>query len=99
MGTRKIRFWDKWYVDHKTMDDEVQVITEVLAWKGFAVYVIAAGVRYVAACKLRIHLIWHCAIASTVSLLFLFFLGLAASHEKEGFWKAEPIAAIVLSLI
>merc|ERR1712048_1254332 len=35
---RKFKFWDKWYLDHKEFDDEVEKTTEWLAWVGFAVY-------------------------------------------------------------
>lgn len=95
---RKIRFWDKWYIDHIDMDREAEWASEFLAWYGFVIYVLNAVFRFVAGRKLRRSIIWHAFSASVVSLLFLFVLGFAASYEKEWSWKAEPIAAIILSL-
>lgn len=96
---RKIKFWNVWYKDHAAMDDRVQYITEVLAWYGFTVYILQAIIRFAAARKLQRQVIWHGFIASVVSLIFLFFLGLAASYEKAWSWKAEPIAACALAFV
>mmetsp|Transcript_67249 Transcript_67249/g.161180 ORF Transcript_67249/g.161180 Transcript_67249/m.161180 type:complete len:292 (+) Transcript_67249:97-972(+) len=98
-AARKIRFWDKWHVDHRAMDEDAQQITEWLAWTGFGFYVVEALVRFAAARRLRMSLLWHAAVTSVISLLFLLVLGIAAVEEKEWAWKAEPIAAIVLSLV
>lgn len=96
---RKIRFWDKWYQDHNSMDQEVEWVQEFLAWYGFSVYLLQAIFRGVAGCKLRRSIIWHAFVASVVSLVFLFVIGLASSYEKEWSWKVEPIAAIALSFV
>jgi hypothetical protein len=96
---RKMKFWNVWYKDHEEMDARVQYITEVLAWYGFSIYILQAIVRLASARKLKRQLIWHGFCASVVSLVFLFFLGLAASYEKEWSWRAEPIAAIALAFV
>jgi len=96
---RKFKMWDRWYTDHTDMDNDVQQTTEVLAWWGFSTYAIQAGVRLVAACKLQRSIVWHAFVASVVSTLFLLVLGIAAVEEKEWSWKAEPIAAMVLSVV
>eukprot|EP00418_Pyrodinium_bahamense_P050310 CAMPEP_0179186910 /NCGR_PEP_ID=MMETSP0796-20121207/92721_1 /TAXON_ID=73915 /ORGANISM="Pyrodinium bahamense, Strain pbaha01" /LENGTH=285 /DNA_ID=CAMNT_0020890931 /DNA_START=22 /DNA_END=880 /DNA_ORIENTATION=+ len=96
---RKIKFWDKWYLDHRDMDSEAEWATEFLAWYGFSMYVMQAVFRFIAARKLRRSILWHGFVASVVSLVFLFVLGFAASYEKEWSWKAEPIAAIALSFV
>lgn len=94
---RKIRFWDRWYLDHKDMDAEAEVATDWLAWTGFSIYLLQAFLRGVAAFKLKTHVFGHACVASVVSFLFLFVLGIAASYQREWSWKAEPIAAVVLS--
>lgn len=96
---RKLRFWDKWYLDHKDMDEEAAAVTDILAWKGFALYSIQAVFRFFAGRQLRQSLVWHCFWASVVSLVYLLVLGIAALEEKEWSWKAEPIAAIVLAFV
>lgn len=96
---RKIKFWHYWYKDHEDMDKDVEWATEFLAWYGFAVYVLQAIFRFIAARKLRRQIMWHGFVASVVSLVFLFVLGFAASYEREWSWKAEPIAAMCLSFV
>jgi len=96
---RKLKFWNKWYKDHYAMDKEVESVSEFLAWYGFSMYLCQAIIRYVTAQKLKRVIIWHAFMASIVSLVFLLVLGIAASYEKEGTWKAECIAAIVLSVV
>jgi len=96
---RKIKFWTRWYEDHARMDAEAQWVLEFLAWYGFSVYLLQAVFRLVAARKLRRQILWHCFLASVVSLLFLFVLGFAASYQREWSWKAEPVAAIVLAFV
>jgi hypothetical protein len=96
---RKLRFWDKWYLDHVDMDREAAIATDWLAWWGFGIYSLQALFRFFAARKLRQSLVWHSFWASVVSLLYLLVLGIAAWEEKEWSWKAEPIAAIVLSMV
>eukprot|EP00928_Gymnodinium_smaydae_P049438 TRINITY_DN33184_c0_g1_i1.p1 TRINITY_DN33184_c0_g1~~TRINITY_DN33184_c0_g1_i1.p1 ORF type:complete len:288 (-),score=69.53 TRINITY_DN33184_c0_g1_i1:320-1183(-) len=97
----KIRFWEQWleYSERQRAQTEIQLITEWLAWTGFAIYFLQAVLRSVALCKTSISVLSHSLVVSIVSLLFLFVLGLAASHESEGTWKAEPIAAIVLVVV
>jgi len=96
---RKLRFWDKWYLDHRDMDQEAAMATDWLAWWGFAIYSIQAIFRFFAGRQLRQSLVWHCFVASVVSLVYLLVLGIAALEEKEWSWKAEPIAAIALSFV
>jgi hypothetical protein len=96
---RKIRFWNKWYLDHHAMDQDVEDTTVFLAWYGVIVYLIQALARWFCARKLRRSVLWHALVASCVSLLFLFVLALAATEEKEWSWKAEPIAAMMLSCV
>jgi len=96
---RKLRFWDKWYLDHVNMDKEAMMATDWLAWWGCGIYTLQALFRFVAGRKLRQHLVWHCFIASVVSLVYLLVLGIAAFEEKEWSWKAEPLAAIALSFV
>lgn len=97
-AVRKFRFWDKWYLDHNFMDQEVEAITEWLAWTGFVAYALQAMLRGSAACKMRVSIVGQACVASIVSLLFLLVLGFAASYEREWSWKAEPIAALGLAL-
>mmetsp|Transcript_37730 Transcript_37730/g.59725 ORF Transcript_37730/g.59725 Transcript_37730/m.59725 type:complete len:278 (-) Transcript_37730:113-946(-) len=96
---RKMRFWDKWYHDHHDMDEDIRDTTIFLAWYGFVAYVIQAFVRWFCARKLRRSVLWQGFVASCVSLAFLFILGIAAVEESEWMWKAEPIAAMVLSIV
>jgi len=96
---RKLRFWDRWYKDHEDMDKEAATVTDWLAWCGFVIYFVQAVFRFFAGRVLRQALVWHCFIASVVSLVYLLVLGVAALEEKEWSWKAEPIAAIVLAFV
>jgi len=96
---RKLRFWDKWYLDHKDMDADAALVTDWLAWWGGGIYTLQAIFRFFAGRHLRQALVWHCFIASCVSLTYLFVLGIAALEEKEWSWKAEPLAAIALSFV
>jgi len=98
---RKIKFWQGWYEDmaRRQMDEDVIEVTEWLAWVGFAVYVLQAMLRGIAVWKMNVALVQHALVASVVSLLYLFVLGLGASYQREWSWKAEPIAAIVLVFV
>merc|ERR1712007_203704 len=98
---RKIKFWERWYVDLQRlkMDTEVMEATAWLAWVGFVIYTLQAILRTVAACKLRSEILQHGCVASFVSLIFLLVLGIAAKNEKEWSWKAEPVAAICLVVV
>lgn len=96
---RKLRFWDRWYEDHRDMDQEAATVTDWLAWWGFGIYTVQAVFRFFAGRQLRQALVWHCFIASVVSLLYLLVLAVAALEEKEWSWKAEPIAAIALAFV
>lgn len=96
---RKIKFWNRWYLDHQDMDREVELATDWLAWVGFSIYTLQAMLRLAAVCKLRLSYVTNSLVVSVVSLCFLFVLGLAASYEREWSWKAEPIAAMVLSMV
>jgi len=98
---RKLRFWGKWYedLDRHRMDKETEMISEWLAWTGFGLYVLHAGIRCIGASKVRIQLLSHTSVVSVISLVYLFVIGLAAVNEKEWSWKAEPIAAIVLVFV
>jgi len=96
---RKMRFWDKWYLDHHDEDEDVEEATVFLAWYGFIVYSGQAFVRFVAGRKLQRDVIWHAFAASCVSLVFLLVLAIAATEEREWSWKAEPIAAMTLSFV
>lgn len=96
---QKLKFWDHWYDDHEDMDSGNQWATEFLAWYGFSFYVVQAVLRFVTGRRLRRSAVWHGFVISVVSLLFLLVLALAASFEKEWSWKAEPIAAILLTFV
>lgn len=99
---RKMKFWHSWYQDQlqrEAMDSEAQWVIEFLAWYGFSFYFLQAIFRFIAARKVKRGVVWHTFAASVVSLLFLLVMGLAASYQKEWSWKAEPIAAIVLSFV
>lgn len=96
---RKLRFWNKWYLDHQDMDKECAMVIDWLAWWGFGIYSLQALFRFFAGRALRQALVWHCCIASVVSLVYLGILGIAALEEKEWSWKAEPLAAIALSFV
>jgi hypothetical protein len=101
-GFRKIKFWNKWYDDmlRRQMDSEVLEITEWLAWTGFSIYMLQALVRGAACRNLRCGgLLSHAFVASLVSLIYLFVLGLGASYQREWSWKAEPIAACWLTIV
>lgn len=97
----KFRFWERW-LDHLERDraqTEIQLITEWLAWTGFAIYSLQAMLRLAAVCKTSISVLSHALVSSIISLLFLMVLGIAASFQNEGTWKAEPIAAMVLVVV
>lgn len=96
---RKLRFWDRWYLDHYDMDDDVTNATRFLAWYGVVVYSGQAIVRLIVGRKLRRIAVWHAFVASCVSVVFLLVLGIASTYEREWSWKAEPIAAILLSFV
>mmetsp|Transcript_1232 Transcript_1232/g.3007 ORF Transcript_1232/g.3007 Transcript_1232/m.3007 type:complete len:288 (-) Transcript_1232:225-1088(-) len=96
---RKIHLWDKWYLDHRHHDREVQEISQWLAWVGFALYSIQAIFRIVARVKLMRILLTHAAVASVVSLIFSLVMGIASKEQREWSWKAEPIAAMVLAVV
>lgn len=96
---RKIQFWDQWYLDHSGQDEEVEKVTDLMAWWGFTGYSVQAMLRFAAAWKIRRSVIWHGFTVSTVSLVFFLFLGLAASYEREWSWKAEPVTAIGLVFV
>lgn len=98
---RKLRFWKVWYANtlRSTMEEEMQAVTRWLAWTGFAIYVVQAVFRFLAARKLKNCLVTHGCVASIVSLVYLMVLAIAASYEKEWTWKAEPIAAICLVVV
>lgn len=98
-AARKFKFWNKWYRDHVLMDNEIQATTQMLAWWGFGQYTVQTIVRSLAARKLQRRLVWHSVIISFVSLLFLLVMGVAASYEREWSWKADPIAAMLLSFL
>ncbi|CAD7933147.1 unnamed protein product [Amoebophrya sp. A25] len=98
-AARKYRFWDRWYEDHQTQDESIRSMCEVLAWKSGALYFLHAGVRYLARAdtpghKFTNHIFW----VSLVSSLYCIVLGISASYQKEWSWKAEPIAATIMSL-
>jgi hypothetical protein len=94
---RKLRYWDIWHEDHLLMDEDIRETTVFLTWYGVVVYGGQVLVRYIAGKKLRHAVIWNACVASTMSLLFLLILAIAATEEKEWSWKAEPIAAMALS--
>jgi len=96
---RKLRFWDQWEKDHQNMDKEVAEVTDWLAWVGFVIYSLQAVFRFFAGRQLRQALVWHCFVASMVSLTYLLVLAIAALEEREWSWKAEPIAAIGLAFL
>jgi hypothetical protein len=96
---RKIKFWNKWYVDHMDLDKDVEEITMYLAWHAAAVYIVQAFVRFLVARQVHREIIWHAFVVSGVSLTFLVVLAVAATEEKEWSWKAEPIAAMLLSFV
>jgi len=98
MAFSKIEKWNTWYEDHAHIDAEAQYATEGCAWYGFSVYFLQAIFRGTAAGRLRRNILWHGFSASIVSLLFLFVLGFSASYQKEWSWRAEPFAALCLSL-
>lgn len=94
---RKIKFWDRWYMDHVDMDMDVKVATIFLSWYGVVVYGAQAFLRGYVAKLVQRDVVWYSFIASLVSLAFLFVLGVAAILEEEKSWKAEPIAALILA--
>lgn len=96
---RKIRFWDKWFLDHHAMDQDVENTTVFLAWYGSFAYLVQAFVRWYFARSLKRSVLWQAFVASLVSLIFLLVLAVAATEEKEWSWKAEPVAAMVLSMV
>jgi len=96
---RKIRNWTKWYKDHENMDAGAQLALESLAWSGGALYLFQAIFRFWAAKQLKRSIVWHCFAASLVSCIFLLIMGFTASYQKEWSWKAEPIGAIILTIV
>jgi len=96
---RKLQMWDRWYMDHVKQDSEIEQVTDIMAWWGFAVFLIQAVLRMWAGCTLRRTIIWHTFVISLVNLVFFFVLGLAASYEREWSWKAEPVCAMCLVVV
>merc|ERR1711879_55333 len=82
-AVRKFKFWDTWYLDHGRMDEDAQFATRFLAWYGVVIYSMQAFCRGMAACQLRRWIVWNGCVASVVSVLFLFVLGVAALYEEE----------------
>lgn len=93
---RKFKMWDKWSADHVNQDKEIETVTDIIAWTGFACIGFQAALRFWVGRKIRIRLVWHAFGVSVVTLLFFLVLAVAASFEREWSWKAEPIAACVL---
>lgn len=107
-AARKFKFWEQWHKDSQatraTSDQVIMKVCEVLAWKSGGMYALQAAIRYFARLdtdghleggnKFTNHIFW----VSFSSCLFCFVLGLSASYQKEWSWKAEPIAASILSI-
>eukprot|EP00931_Biecheleriopsis_adriatica_P048527 TRINITY_DN28035_c0_g1_i1.p1 TRINITY_DN28035_c0_g1~~TRINITY_DN28035_c0_g1_i1.p1 ORF type:complete len:320 (+),score=71.25 TRINITY_DN28035_c0_g1_i1:75-1034(+) len=96
---RKLEFWDMWHLDHQEQDEELERVTDILAWWGFGTYALEAVLRLWCARRLRRSTVWHSFFVSLISMLFLLVLGFAASYERGWSWKAEPIAAMALVVI
>jgi len=96
---RKIKFWDQWYLDHSVQDQDIELVTRVMAWVGFVCYLFQASVRFYVGRITHKQIVWHSFAVSVVSLVFFMVLGVAASYEHEWSWKADPIAAVVLVFV
>lgn len=98
-AARKMMFWDSWYLDHMDVDKDALFATIFLSWYGVVVYTIQAVLRGTVGRVLKRRVVQYSLIASLISLLYLFVLGVGATFEREWSWKAEPIAAIVLATV
>jgi hypothetical protein len=94
---RKWMYWDTWYMDHTDVDRNAAFATVFLSWYGVVVYTFQAILRGTVGQVLKRKVVRYSLIASLVSLMYLFVLGVAATFEEEWSWKAEPIAAIILA--
>jgi len=96
---RKIKYWNTWYLDHVGLDEDVVTASTFLACYGCALYTIHAVFRGYCGYVMKRAVVWNGFITSVVSLLFLLVIAVAVSFEHEHAWKAEPIAAIILSVV
>merc|ERR1719205_376592 len=81
------------------MDKDVRFATKFLAFYGVFLYMGLAAIRYFIWTRMERDLIWQCFFCSLISVLFLILLGMAGGYEEEFTWKAEPLAAIVMSIV
>jgi len=98
-AVRKIKYWNTWYLDHVGLDQDCVDASIFLAWYGCCLYFCHSVVRGYCGYVLQRSVVWNGFIASLVSVLFLLVIGIAVTFEEERAWKAEPIAAIILSAV
>merc|ERR1712032_643247 len=80
-AARKIQYWNMWYLDHVGLDQDCVNASIFLAWYGCGVYFVHSVVRGYAGYVLQRAVVWNSFIASVVSLLFLFVIGVAAIFQ------------------
>lgn len=98
-AVRKLMYWDVWYKDHWDMDRDAKFATIFLTWYGVVVYGGQSFLRGVAVTVLPQPVVGQGFTASLVSLSFLLIIGLASTFQSERTWKAEPIAAMLMSFL
>eukprot|EP00403_Amphidinium_massartii_P013960 CAMPEP_0178413834 /NCGR_PEP_ID=MMETSP0689_2-20121128/22729_1 /TAXON_ID=160604 /ORGANISM="Amphidinium massartii, Strain CS-259" /LENGTH=288 /DNA_ID=CAMNT_0020035113 /DNA_START=92 /DNA_END=958 /DNA_ORIENTATION=+ len=101
---RKFSVWQTWYMDKQSLYRDVAWATKFLALYGVVMYLTHASVRLYCYFKLEARIIFQGFVVSVISVAFLFVLWLASGYEQmksdsyEYKWKAEPIAALILSI-
>mmetsp|Transcript_13052 Transcript_13052/g.29660 ORF Transcript_13052/g.29660 Transcript_13052/m.29660 type:complete len:292 (-) Transcript_13052:49-924(-) len=99
LAARKALLWEQWYqLQHEQMDAEVARVSGLAAWFCLAAYVLQALLRFAVARHRHAKFIWHCWMISCVSAIAFATLAVASTFEQH-WWKAEPIAAIVLAFV
>jgi len=98
-AVQKMKYWKTWYLDHVGLDEDCVDASIFLAWYGSAVYFVHSVIRGYCGYVLQRAVVWNSFIASLVSLIFLLVIAVAVTFEEERSWKAESIAAIILSAV
>mmetsp|Transcript_158 Transcript_158/g.427 ORF Transcript_158/g.427 Transcript_158/m.427 type:complete len:293 (-) Transcript_158:38-916(-) len=99
LAARKAILWEEWYEgQHEEMDAETARVTGLAAWFCLAAYMLQALLRFAVARHRHARFVWHCWMISCVSAMAFATLALASTFERH-WWKAEPIAAVVLVFV
>merc|ERR1712118_594624 len=91
-------YWERWQ-DLTAEYQELADITLALSCSCLVLYTLQAACRLLAARKLHSQTFWNGCVISTVCLIFAVVLAIASAYEHQFIWKAEPVAAILLSIV